>query len=1178
LGTIIVTVNGWSTNGGDCFVLPTISTLSPSLGPTGGSITIIGSGFGAVQNFNPVTIGGISVTPTSWSDTSIAIPVPTSLPAGNANVVVTVNGRASNGLNFTVIPQLVSLSITPANPSIALNAIQQLRLTATGTYSDGSSNDLTASMAWSTSNASVAMVMPNPGIVGVVGTNAAGTTTITGTLSSVSSSTIVTVTPAVTPPAPSVTSVSPTTGAAGTQVTITGSNFGVTQGTGNLLLGSTLGVVVTWSDTQVIAKVATGSTTGIAQIQQAGISSNALPFNVNTPIISSMTPTSGLAGTPVTINGTSFGTAQGTGQIWLGTAPGIVTSWSDTQILATVAAGSATGTAQVLQAGIVSNAVPFAVNTPSINSITPTSGVSGTSVTITGSGFGSAQGSGIVWIGSAQGLVVSWTDTQVVATVDSTAVSGIVRIHQNGIWSNALSFKVPPSLSTSPSVNINPSLVSMVVGETRSLQAFDDGGNVLAGLTWASTDLTVATLSTDDPPIITAVAPGHVTITAGNASTDLTVYPGPALPLGTVQWSTPGDGSGVAQILPAVPSDSGVDVFGLQKSGNIQAVKTDGKVAWTSTVGTDKKLVPDFLGGLAVADSQSIRKLDGLTGQPLPAYNFVNPNGSVPPVLVHTDGTVLTVDGDTVVGIDPITGRPKFNIQMEDSISSSNGNCGEFTPSEFSSPPDFGAPIIAGDGFAYFPYTYTRAPLASNMKVCNADGSEIDPHHVDAHLRILRVGTDGSATKVILGDWSQDVVNECVLGAPFTGGTECSLGHFVTSTSGAVPDSNPFGALITNADQGAFYSWDLGFNGASPAHQFTTITGSSSSTISLPVPGTLTPMLQGADGTLFGTVSLPTDPSGQPGASFMIALDTLHQPKWTLPNVSPQYAIGNGNIIAQSSSGPSVTLDSGGNATTQIASFGLHPSWTGQSYQADLLSVSFSMTSLSMLPIGLDGSFAALSGGNHSSNSTAIQQVLTTQPHGTDDQIPPSDATLHPTYHAIELLTSSSLDSIFTKYILTFQGGQGANNDVMDTLVNTQTGTVTQAGQVVTFILHSVPALGQGPFSARISRLDPSTHTLVAVCQKGHPLDGWRYWRVFSIGTNDVVIETGAADRAHPGPLNYIGYYLANGQMKVWEEYLQFIKRDLNVPQGPHSQWNIVNGTRQFDLNYILQNMCLSCP
>jgi hypothetical protein len=966
--------NPWSTS-----VVAAINNLTPASGAIGSSVVISGSGFG--PSVGSVFFGGGTTgIVTNWSDASITATVPPGTTTGSIYVLPSEPvSFLSNPFTFT-LAQLVSLALTPPNPSVSANSIQQLQLTATGLYSDGSSADLTSSATWATSDRSVAMVLPTPGTRGIVGTANAGTAIITASFAGISGSTSVTVTPAVVPAVPNISSVSPATATAGTQVTVTGTGFGSSQGNGSVWLGSTIGSVVSWSDTQVIANVATGSTTGIAQIQQAGISSNSLPFTVITPIISSITPASGLPGTSVTISGTGFGTAQGTGQIWLGTAPGVVTSWSDTQIIAAIAAGSATGTAQVLQAGVVSNAVPFAVNTPSITSITPTSGVSGTSVTITGSGFGSAQGSGIVWIGSTQGLVVSWTDTQVVATVDSNAVSGIVRIQQNGIWSNALSFKVPPSLGTSPSVNINPNVLSMVVGETRSLQALDDGGNVLAGLTWASSDLTVATLSTDDPPIITALAPGHVTITAGNASSDLTVYPGPALPLGTVQWSLPGDGSGVAQILPAVPSDSGVDVFALQQSGNIQAVKTDGKVAWTSTVGTDKKLVPDFLGGLAVADSQSIRKLDGLTGQPLPAYNFVNPNGLVPPVLVQTDGTTFTVDGDTVVGIDPLTGRPKFNIQLEDSIDSSNGNCGEFTPAEFSFPSDVGQPIIAGDGFAYFPYAYTRSPLASNMKVCNADGSEIDPHHVDAHLKVLRVGTDGSAIKISLGDWSQDVVNECVLGAPFTGGTECSLGHVVTSSSGAVPDSvTLFGTLITNADQGAFYSWDLGFNGASPAHQLTTIIGSSVSTISLPVPGSLQPMLQGSDGTLFGTVSLPPDPSGNPGSSFITALDALGNPKWTAPNLSPKYLTDDGNVVAQSPDGTiGVTLNQNGNTTTQAPDTAAVLSWTGNWYgSASSVQASLGITKYAFSFVDLALSFWPTADGNLSGSHQPPSLLMT---------------------------------------------------------------------------------------------------------------------------------------------------------------------------------------------------------
>jgi IPT/TIG domain-containing protein len=103
--------------------------------------------------------------------------------------------------------------------------------------------------------------------------------------------------------------------------------------------------------------------------------------------------------------------------VWLGTTLGAVVSWSDTQIAATVAPGSATGTAQVRQNGTWSNSVPFTVIAPTITSVSPTSGLPGTQVTITGSGFGAVQGSGQVLLGTMTGVVQSWSDTQVMAQV-----------------------------------------------------------------------------------------------------------------------------------------------------------------------------------------------------------------------------------------------------------------------------------------------------------------------------------------------------------------------------------------------------------------------------------------------------------------------------------------------------------------------------------------------------------------------------------------------------------------------------------------------------------------------------------------------------------------------------------------------------------------------------------------
>ena len=62
--------------------------------------------------------------------------------------------------------------------------------------------------------------------------------------------------------------------------------------------------------------------------------------------------------------------------------------------------------------------------------------------------------------------------------------------------------------------------------------------------------------------------------------------------------------------------------------------------------------------------------------------------------------------------------------------------------------------------------------------------------------------------------------------------------------------------------------------------------------------------------------------------------------------------------------------------------------------------------------------------------------------------------------------------------------------------------------------------------SVMTERFDAANHTISAVTLAGHPLAGWRYWRVYSIGTNDVVIETGAYDQPGPGLKNYAGYFV----------------------------------------------------
>src|SRR5207302_953137 len=75
---------------------PSITSLNPTSGLVGASVTITGANFGATQGTSAVTFNGIAATPTSWSATSITAAVPSGATTGN--VVVSVGGVASNGV------------------------------------------------------------------------------------------------------------------------------------------------------------------------------------------------------------------------------------------------------------------------------------------------------------------------------------------------------------------------------------------------------------------------------------------------------------------------------------------------------------------------------------------------------------------------------------------------------------------------------------------------------------------------------------------------------------------------------------------------------------------------------------------------------------------------------------------------------------------------------------------------------------------------------------------------------------------------------------------------------------------------------------------------------------------------------------------------------------------------
>ena len=90
----------------------------------------------------------------------------------------------------TASPTLVSIAVTPANPTILAGNTQQF--TATGNFSDGSAQNLTSLVTWNSSSTATATINSSGLATGVAG----GTTTISATLGGVSGNTLLTVQPA----------------------------------------------------------------------------------------------------------------------------------------------------------------------------------------------------------------------------------------------------------------------------------------------------------------------------------------------------------------------------------------------------------------------------------------------------------------------------------------------------------------------------------------------------------------------------------------------------------------------------------------------------------------------------------------------------------------------------------------------------------------------------------------------------------------------------------------------------------------------------------------------------------------------------------------------------------------------------------------------------------------------
>jgi YD repeat-containing protein len=324
------------------------------------------------------------------------------------------------------------------------------------------------------------------------------------------------------PPAPSITTLNPNTAAIGGSVTITGSNLGTNVDfTGAVTFNGTPGTVVPpWTDTSVTALVPAGATTGNVIVKPYGVNSNGLPLTVvPPPNITGVSLPSGTPGTPVTITGSNFGSTSGT-VIFTGALIAAPTStWTPSSISATVPAGAISNDSIVVHAsGVDSNSVPFSVPVPTITSFFPLSGRYGTSVTITGTNFGTINSPGYVkFNGTPATSASSWSDTIITAAIPTGATTGPLKIYESLNSSQNFTVIPPPSITQlSPSagpVNTVVTVTGVGFGSPQGNSTITFNGTPAKPSSWNNETIfvPVPSGSTTGPVVITAggqVSPG----------------------------------------------------------------------------------------------------------------------------------------------------------------------------------------------------------------------------------------------------------------------------------------------------------------------------------------------------------------------------------------------------------------------------------------------------------------------------------------------------------------------------------------------------------------------------------------------------------------------------------------------------------------------------------------------
>lgn len=413
---------------------PNANSVSPSSGKSGDQITINGQFYNATTNDVKVSFSNVQANIISVSPTQIVTTVPSGINAAdNAQVPiqVIVNGD-SFSLPYSFTIQANFKDYSPKSGPIGTP------ITFTGdnlpnyySYSGFTVlfGSVSESLTYYSSQATVPSNIPTNSFQISV-SEYGKTVTLPGTFNVT---------------APTITSISPGSGLAGSTVTVSGTDFPTSYGGISATLGGVNVSVDPYNSnsSQFTFTVPTGLSAGsYSLVLTAGPNSVTAPqkFTVIAPSISSFSPSSGPVGGQVTLTGTFV-----TGQYYTVNFGSYSTSGyasTSSTLVVNVPSGIPPGALKisaVIGGQTVTAPGSFTVTTPTITSFSPTSGVAGTIVTITGTGFNNSYYGTTVSFGSINANVISVTSTSIQVAVPSNTGNGAMKITVNSAGQTVVS-------------------------------------------------------------------------------------------------------------------------------------------------------------------------------------------------------------------------------------------------------------------------------------------------------------------------------------------------------------------------------------------------------------------------------------------------------------------------------------------------------------------------------------------------------------------------------------------------------------------------------------------------------------------------------------------------------------------------------------------------------------------